>query len=176
MIGTRTRSVTPTTLQQQWFVIDAKDMVLGRLASTVAHVLRGKHKPNFTAHMNMGDYVVVINAEHVRVTGRKAEGLDGKLYHHHTMYPGGIKTESYRDKQQRQPERVIELAVKGMLPKGPLGRAMYRRMKVYAGHLHPHAAQVPAPWPVASGSAAPIAAVKADAQAQSNSSDDTSAA
>lgn len=151
MIGTRTRSVTPATLQQKWFVIDAKDVVLGRLASTVAHVLRGKHKPNFTTHMNMGDYVIVINAAHVHVTGRKKDGLDGKLYHRHTMHPGGIKTESYRDLQQRAPERIIELAVKGMLPKGPLGRAMYRRMHVYADHLHPHAAQTPAVWPVVSG-------------------------
>jgi large subunit ribosomal protein L13 len=151
MIGTRTRSVTPATLQQKWYVIDAKDVVLGRLASTVALVLRGKHKPNFTPHMNMGDYMIIINAAQVYVTGRKKDGLDGKLYHHHTMYPGGIKTESYRDLQQRAPERVIELAVKGMLPKGPLGRAMYRRMHVYADHLHPHAAQTPAVWPMVSG-------------------------
>lgn len=148
MIGTRTQSVKPAQLRQQWFVIDANDMVLGRLASTIAHLLRGKHKPDFTPHMDMGDHVVIINAEKVRVTGRKAEGLEGKLYHRHTMHPGGIKTESYRDLHKRAPDRVIELAVKGMLPKGPLGRAMYRRMKVYAGHLHPHAAQSPIAWPI----------------------------
>lgn len=146
MIGTRTHSVTPATLRQRWFVIDANEMVLGRLASTVAHVLRGKHKPDFTPHMDMGDYVVVINAAKVAVTGRKAEGLDGKLYHRHTMYPGGIKTEAYSDLLARAPARVIEKAVKGMLPRGPLGRAMYRRMKVYAGDNHPHAAQTPKPW------------------------------
>lgn len=162
MIGTRTKSVKPATLQQKWFVIDAKDMVLGRLASTVAHVLRGKHKPDFTPHMNMGDYVVIINAAHIRVTGRKSEGLDGKLYYHHTMHPGGIKVESYQDLQQRAPERVIELAVKGMLPKGPLGRAMYRRMKVYADHLHPHAAQVPEAWPVALHGSTAASAVNKD--------------
>ena len=146
MIGTRTKSVTPSTLKQEWYVIDARDQVLGRLATAAAHLLRGKNQPSFTPHMNMGSHVIVINAAHIKVTGRKADGRHGKQYHHHSMYPGGLKTTSFSDMNAQHPERVIELAVKGMLPKGPLGRAMYRRLKVYADHNHPHDAQVPVPY------------------------------
>lgn len=136
----KTMSAKPHEVQHAWYVVDAKDKVLGRLATQIAKVLRGKHKPIYTPHVDTGDYVVVINADKIRVTGKKNSD---KLYHHHTGYPGGIKEENFSDMQARVPERIIEIAVKGMLPKGPLGRDMYRKLKVYAGTEHPHASQQP---------------------------------
>jgi large subunit ribosomal protein L13 len=136
----KTFSAKPHEVKRDWYVIDASDKVLGRLAVEIARRLRGKHKPEFTPHVDTGDYIVVINAEKVRVTGRKAEQT---MYYRHSQYPGGLKTTSFTKLQQRFPTRVIEKAVKGMLPKGPLGSAMYRKLKVYAGAQHPHAAQQP---------------------------------
>lgn len=137
----KTFSAKPETVQHDWYVVDAEGQTLGRLATEIARRLRGKHKPEYTPHVDTGDYIVVVNAEKVRVTGNKATG---KLYHRHTGYPGGLKTMSFEDVIERSPTRVIETAVKGMLPKNPLGRAMYRKLKVYAGTEHPHAAQQPA--------------------------------
>ena len=128
------------TAKNDWVLVDATDKTLGRLATKIAMVLRGKHKPEFTPNCDTGDYVVVINAEKVRVTGNK---LEDKRYWRHTEYPGGIKSTSLGDLLQQHPERVIEKAVKGMLPKGPLGFAQFRKLKVYAGAAHPHAAQQP---------------------------------
>jgi len=128
------------TARHDWVLVDATDKTLGRLATKIAMVLRGKHKPEFTPNCDTGDYVVVINAEKVRVTGNK---LEDKRYWRHTEYPGGIKSTSLGDLLQQHPERVIEKAVKGMLPKGPLGFAQFRKLKVYAGAAHPHAAQQP---------------------------------
>ena len=128
------------TVQRDWFVIDATDRTLGRLSSELARRLRGKHKPTFTPHVDTGDYLVVINAEKIRVTGKK---LQDKMYHRFTGYVGNLKSESLQQALDRHPARVIEIAVKGMLPKGPLGRAMYRKLKVYEGSNHPHAAQQP---------------------------------
>jgi len=128
------------TVQRDWYVVDAEGKTLGRLAAALAYRLRGKHKPVFTPHV--GDYLVVINADKVAVTGNK---LNDKLYHRFTGYVGNLKTESLAQALERHPERVIEIAVKGMLPKGPLGRQMYRKLKVYAGAEHPHAAQQPQP-------------------------------
>lgn len=136
----KTFMASPATIDRKWYVVDAADMTLGRLASEVAKVLRGKNKPIFTPHMDCGDYVIVINAEKVKVTGRK---LDQKIYHHHSDYVGGMKEVTLREKLAKKPEQVIELAVKGMLPKGPLGRQMYTKLHVYAGAEHPHAAQKP---------------------------------
>ena len=136
----KTFSAKPHEVKRDWYLIDASDKVLGRLAVEIARRLRGKHKPEFTPHVDTGDYIVVINAEKVRVTGRKAEQ---KMYYRHSQYPGSLKTTSFTTLQQRFPTRVIEKAVKGMLPKGPLGNAMYRKLKVYAGAQHPHAAQQP---------------------------------
>ena len=136
----KTFSAKPHEVKRDWFVIDASNQVLGRLAVAIARRLRGKHKPEFTPHVDTGDYIVVINAEKIRVTGRKAEQ---KMYYRHSQYPGGLKTTSLAKLQQKFPTRVIEKAVKGMLPKGPLGSAMYRKLKVYAGADHPHAAQQP---------------------------------
>lgn len=136
----KTFSAKPETVVHDWTLVDATDQALGRLASTIAHRLRGKHKPEFTPHVDTGDYVVVVNVERVRVTGRKAKQ---KMYHRHTGYPGGIKTLSFEKLMERAPDRALALAVKGMLPKGPLGRAMYRKLKIYAGDTHPHAAQQP---------------------------------
>ena len=136
----RTYSPKPGEIEDKWFVIDAKDKVLGRLASETAKILRGKHKPQFTPHLNIGDHVVVINADKVRVTGRKPLQ---KLYRRHTGWPGGLKTIVFRDMQKKFPERVIHLAVKGMLPKNRLGRAMAKKLRVYAGPDHPHEAQRP---------------------------------
>jgi len=130
------------TIDSQWFLVDAQDKTLGRLASAIAFRLRGKHKPEFTPHADTGDYIVVINADKIRVTGKK---LEDKVYHRHTGYPGGIKEESLKDMLNRKPEMVLEKAVKGMLPKGPLGRQMFRKLKVYAGGEHNHAAQQPQP-------------------------------
>jgi len=137
----KTYTATPSTIQREWFVVDAADKTLGRLASEIAFRLRGKHKPEYTPHMDTGDYIVVINAEKVRVTGKKESD---KMYYRHTEFPGGLKSMNFSDMIDHKPERVIELAVKGMLPRNPLGRDMYRKLKVYAGTEHPHAAQQPA--------------------------------
>ncbi len=128
------------TARHDWVLVDATDKTLGRLATKIAMVLRGKHKPEFTPNCDTGDYVVVINAEKVRVTGNK---LEAKRYWRHTGYPGGIKSTALGDLLDKHPERVLEKAVKGMLPKGPLGYAQFRKLKVYAGAAHPHAAQQP---------------------------------
>ena len=136
----KTFSAKPDTVLREWYVVDATGKVLGRLASEIARRLRGKHKPEFTPHVDTGDYIVVVNAEKLRVTGRKAQN---KIYHRHSGYPGGIFSESFAKLQARQPERVLKFAVKGMLPKGPLGYAMLKKMKVYTGASHPHSAQQP---------------------------------
>ncbi len=130
----------PDKIERKWYVVDAEGQTLGRLASQVASVLRGKNKPIFTPHEDCGDYVIVINADKIAVTGKK---LDQKIYYHHTDYVGGMKQQTLREKKAKKPEQVIELAVKGMLPKGPLGRQMYKKLHVYAGAEHPHAAQKP---------------------------------
>ena len=130
----------PAEVKRDWFVVDAEGKTLGRLATEIALRLRGKHKAEYTPHVDTGDYIVVINAEKITVTGNKAKG---KIYYHHTGFIGGIKSISFEDLIVRAPERVIEKAVKGMLPKGPLGRAMYRKLKVYAGTEHQHSAQQP---------------------------------
>lgn len=138
----KTFSAKPETVQRDWYVIDADNKVLGRLATEIARRLRGKHKPEYTPHVDTGDYIVVINAEKVAVTGNKETD---KMYHHHTGYPGGLKTISLEKQRQKHPERIIEAAVRGMLPKNRLGRAMFRKLKVYAGPEHNHAAQQPRP-------------------------------
>ena len=125
---------------KKWYVIDATDVTLGRLASEVANILRGKNKPQYAPNVDMGDYVIIVNAEKISVTGKK---LDNKIYYHHSEYVGGMKQTTLREKLKKKPEQVIELAVKGMLPKGPLGRQMYRKLYVYAGPEHKHAAQKP---------------------------------
>lgn len=131
---------SPATIERKWHVVDAADMTLGRLASEVAKVLRGKNKPTFTPHIDTGDYVIVVNAEKVKVTGKK---LDQKIYYHHSDYVGGMKETTLREMLAKKPEKVVELAVKGMLPKGPLGREMYTKLFVYAGPEHKHQAQKP---------------------------------
>ena len=131
---------SPATIERKWYVVDATDMTLGRLASEVAKVLRGKNKPTFTPHIDTGDYVIVVNAEKVKVTGKK---LDQKIYYHHSDYVGGMKETTLREMLAKKPEKVVELAVKGMLPKGPLGREMYTKLFVYAGPEHNHQAQKP---------------------------------
>lgn len=136
----KTFSAKPNDVTRDWFVVDAADKTLGRLASEIAHRLRGKHKPEYTPHVDTGDYIVVVNAEKVRVTGKKTTD---KIYHHHTGYPGGLKSISFEKLIDKAPERVIQGAVKGMLPKNPLGRAMFKKLKVYAGAEHPHTAQQP---------------------------------
>ena len=135
-------SAQAETVQHDWYVVDATDRVLGRLASQIALRLRGKHKAIYTPHVDTGDFIIVLNAEKIRVTGNKAED---KMYYRHTGYPGGIYETNFRKLQARFPDRVLEKAVKGMLPKGPLGYAMIKKMKVYAGDVHPHAAQQPKP-------------------------------
>jgi large subunit ribosomal protein L13 len=135
-----TFSANAATVERTWYVIDAKSQVLGRLASEIARRLRGKHKPQYTPHVDTGDYIVVVNAGMVKVTGRKATD---KVYYSHSGYPGGIKSITFEKLLKKAPEQVIEKAVKGMLPKGPLGRAMFRKLKVYAGPEHKHAAQQP---------------------------------
>jgi len=132
----------PHEVTRDWFVIDAKDKVLGRVASEVARRLRGKHKPEFTPHVDTGDYIVIINASDIVVTGNKAHA---KKYFRHTGYPGGIRETNFEKMQARFPDRAIQKAVKGMLPKGPLGYAMIKKLKVYAGAEHPHTAQQPKP-------------------------------
>lgn len=136
----KTTMANANTVTPRWYLVDASEKTLGRLASEVAKRLRGKHKPEFTPHVDTGDYIVVVNVDQLKVTGNKAEG---KMYYHHTGYPGGIKQESFEQLHARKPGQVLELAVKGMLPKGPLGRAMFRKLKVYAGNVHPHEAQQP---------------------------------
>lgn len=136
----KTYNAKNETAQHNWFIVDAAGKTLGRLSSEIARRLRGKHKPEYTPHVDTGDFIVVINAGQVKVTGNKSQG---KIYRSHSGYPGGLKEISFEKLQARHPERVIELAVKGMLPKNPLGRAMYRKLKVYAGNEHPHAAQQP---------------------------------
>lgn len=130
----------PDKVERKWYVVDATGYTLGRLASEVAKVLRGKNKPIFTPHIDTGDYVVIVNAEKIKVTGRK---LDQKIYYHHSEYVGGMKETTLREMLAKKPEKVVELAVKGMLPKGPLGRQMFTKLHVYAGSEHPHAAQKP---------------------------------
>jgi len=136
----KTISAKAETVQRSWYVIDAEGQTLGRLATEVARRLRGKHKTEYTPHVDTGDYIVVVNAEKVKVTGRKASD---KTYYRHTGHPGGLKEATFAQMIERSPEKVIELAVKGMLPRNPLGRAMYRKLKVYAGQEHPHDAQQP---------------------------------
>jgi large subunit ribosomal protein L13 len=138
----KTYSVKEADIERDWFLVDASDQVLGRLASEIATVLRGKHKPIFTPHMDVGDYVVVVNASRVRLTGRKA---DQKTYFRHSGYIGGDRHIPFRRMRSTHPERVIELAVKGMLPKNRLGRQMLKKLKVYGGPDHPHASQSPRP-------------------------------
>jgi large subunit ribosomal protein L13 len=136
----KTYSQKASEVQRDWYVIDAENQVLGRLATQIATLLRGKHKPTYTPSMDGGDFVVVVNAEKIRMTGRKAEQ---KLYHRHTGYPGGLRTTTYRTMLQRHPDRILRLAVKGMLPKGRLGRRQLLKLRIYAGPTHPHAAQQP---------------------------------
>ena len=132
-------------VERQWYVIDAQDMVLGRLASQVASMLRGKHKPIYTPHVDTGDYIIIVNAEKIRLTGNK---LDAKIYYHHTGYPGGLKSATAREMLDRKPEFVVKDAIRGMLPKGPLGYAMLKKLHVYAGPNHEHAAQKPVAFEV----------------------------
>ncbi|MCI6675713.1 MAG: 50S ribosomal protein L13 [Clostridiales bacterium] len=131
---------SPATIEKKWYVVDATGYTLGRLASEIAKVLRGKNKPTFTPHIDTGDYVIVVNAEKIKVTGKK---LDQKVYYRHSDYVGGFKSNTLKEMLDKKPEMVIELAVKGMLPKGPLGRQMLKKLSVYAGPEHPHAAQKP---------------------------------
>ena len=138
----KTYSAKADDIHHDWFVVDAENLTLGRLATEIAHRLRGKHKPEYTPHMDMGDYVVVVNCEKIQVTGAK---LTDKIYYHHTGFPGGIKAASFEQVIERAPERVIQRAVKGMMPRNPLGRAMLKKLKVYAGPAHPHSAQQPQP-------------------------------
>ena len=130
----------PAKVERKWYVVDATGYTLGRLASEVAKVLRGKNKPIFTPHIDTGDYVIIVNAEKIKVTGKK---LDQKIYYHHSDYVGGMKETTLREMLAKKPEKVVELAVKGMLPKGPLGREMFTKLHVYAGEEHPHTAQKP---------------------------------
>lgn len=136
----KTFMANPDKIDRKWYVVDAKGATLGRLASEVASVLRGKNKPEFTPHADCGDYVIVINAAQVKVTGKK---LDQKIYYNHSEYVGGMRETTLRELLAKKPERVVELAIKGMLPKGPLGRDMYRKLHVYAGENHGHQAQKP---------------------------------
>jgi large subunit ribosomal protein L13 len=136
----KTFSAKSHEVKRDWYVVDATDKVLGRVAAEIARRLRGKHKPEFTPHVDTGDYIVVVNVDKLRVTGNKAKD---KLYHRHSGYPGGLYTTNFEKLQAKQPERVLQLAVKGMLPKGPLGYAMIKKMKLYVGADHPHTAQQP---------------------------------
>ena len=136
----KTVSMRDQDVERSWWVIDAENQTLGRLATEIAHRLRGKHKPEYTPHVDTGDYIIVVNAEKVRVTGNKETD---KVYWRHSGYPGGIRGTNVATMRETHPERIIEKAVKGMLPRNPLGRAMYRKLKVYAGAEHPHAAQQP---------------------------------
>jgi large subunit ribosomal protein L13 len=141
----KTFTPKPHDIQRDWLVVDAQDKILGRLASAIATRLRGKHKPEFTPHADNGDFIVVVNAEKIRVTGNK---MVEKVYYRHSGYPGGIKETALKDVLAKHPERVITMAVKGMLPRNRLGRALLKKLKVYAGPEHPHAAQQPQPLDV----------------------------
>ncbi|WP_285763169.1 50S ribosomal protein L13 [Biformimicrobium ophioploci] len=136
----KTYSAKPEAVTRDWYIIDAADKTLGRLSTEIATRLRGKHKPEYTPHVDTGDYIVVINVEKIRVTGKKATD---KIYHSHTGYPGGLKSISFEKLIEKAPERTLQSAVKGMLPRGPLGRAMFKKLKIYSGSEHPHAAQQP---------------------------------
>jgi large subunit ribosomal protein L13 len=136
----KTYVAKPNQVEQKWYVVDATDKTLGRLATQIASILRGKHKPQYTPHEDVGDYVIVVNAEKVKTTGRK---LYQKMYYRHSGYPGGIRGVTLRRQLETHPERVIEHAVKGMLPRGPLGRQVFKKLKVYVGATHPHEAQRP---------------------------------
>lgn len=138
----KTHSVKAGDITRDWLLYNADNAVLGRLAAIIAHRLRGKHKPTFTPHLDVGDHVVVVNAEKIRLTGKKEEN---KLYHRHSGYPGGLRTQSAKEIRTRHPERLLKSAVRGMLPKGPLGRQMLTKLKIYAGGEHPHSAQMPTP-------------------------------
>jgi len=140
VIRMRTWTYRPGSIEREWYVIDARDVVLGRLATRVAAILRGKHRPQYTPHADCGDHVVIINADKVRVTGRKEEQ---KMYYRHSGYAGGLKSINLEKQRRKHPERIIESAVKGMLPKNSLGRKMLKKMNVYAGGRHPHEAQQP---------------------------------
>jgi large subunit ribosomal protein L13 len=137
---TKTYIPPKDTINQQWYLVDAADQRLGRLATEIANILRGKNKPEFTPHMDTGDFVIVVNAEKIKVTGKKRSQ---KIYHRHSGRPGGMKTETFAQLQARIPERIVEQAVKGMLPKNSLGRQLFTKLKVYAGTEHPHQAQQP---------------------------------
>ena len=139
-LTTTTASAKPSTVRGDWFLIDASGKTLGRLSTAIAHRLRGKHKADYTPHVDMGDHIVVVNAEKIRVTGRK---LTDKFYYHHTGHIGGIKSIALGKLLQEHPERAIEFAVKGMLPKGPLGRRMHKKLHIFSGDKHPHSAQQP---------------------------------
>ena len=136
----KTFMASPATIERKWYVVDAEGKTLGRMASEVAKVLRGKNKAIYTPHIDTGDYVIVVNADKIKVTGKK---LDQKIYYHHSDYVGGMKETTLKEMLANKPERVVELAVKGMLPKGPLGRQMYKKLFVYAGPEHKHVAQKP---------------------------------
>lgn len=141
----RTYSPKPGDDNKQWYVIDAADLVLGRVAAAAAKLLRGKHKPTFAPHMDQGDFVIIINADKIALTGNK---LDQKFAYRHSGFPGGLKSVSYRELMEKNPERAVEKAIKGMLPKNSLGRAQLRKLKVYSGSEHPHAAQKPIPYQI----------------------------
>lgn len=136
----KTFTATPSTITHDWYVVDAEGKTLGRLASEVAKRLRGKHKPEFTPNIDTGDYIVIINAEKIEVTGKKRTD---KMYHHHTGYIGNLKSANFNQMQEKNPARIIELAVKGMLPRGPLGRAQLKKLRIFAGAEHTHTAQQP---------------------------------
>ena len=131
---------SPATVERKWYVVDATGYTLGRLASEVAKVLRGKNKPIFTPHIDTGDFVIIVNADKIKTTGKK---MDQKMYYRHSDYVGGVKSATLREMMDKKPEQVLKLAIKGMLPKGPLGRQMFKKLNVYAGPEHPHAAQKP---------------------------------
>jgi len=138
----RTFTQKQEEIERNWYIVDAEGETLGRLASRIAPILKGKHKPIYTPHLDCGDFVIIVNAERVRVTGRK---MDQKLYHRHSGYPGGLSSISLRDQLAKHPERVLQAAIRGMLPKNKLGRRMIKKLKVYAGDSHPHQAQQPKP-------------------------------
>ena len=151
MAATKTYIPKATEIERRWYIVDAEGLTLGRLATQVATIIRGKHKPSFTPHLDVGDYVIVVNAEKVHVTGNKEEQ---KFYYRHSGYPGGFRSTSLRDQLDKHPERVIETAVKGMLPHTNLGRDQLKKLKVFAGPNHPHAAQQPTPLEIRGASRA----------------------
>ena len=136
----KTYATTPAAIERRWYVVDAKGMTLGRVASKVAPLLRGTHKPYFTPHLDTGDYVIIVNADKIHVTGKR---MDQKTYYRHSGYPGGLKSLTLREMMEKYPTRALRLAIKGMLPKGALGRQMFKKLKIYAGADHPHQAQQP---------------------------------